>query len=387
MNSLQKKIKVAQVIYDWQIGGTSSVVQQLIEERNCDVEMSVIILSDPDYKFENEASLKEHRLNYLSSSKFSLPAVLSEQFFVRKAVKIAAQQIHAICIKEEFDILHFHTHPRDLQIGKHLLKYSKKLSLVFTDHSWRISKDEYARIQGKILSIIYRNLYKVCNSIFVSKAAYEWALKIKLIESGKKNVYIENSIRLSSFKQKTDYLLREKTYIVYVSRISAAKGHFFLIKVAALLVHKYQVKNFEFVIIGPGELTEQLQATITDHNLGAYFQLRGPLQNVPSLLAQFDMAVFPSEREGLPVALLEKMAAGLPVVASDIPEIKNVIRHSDEALIYPLNNAEACAEQLYRLIHDQQLREKTGMAAREAVKERYSMPLLERYLAFYKGLA
>ena len=379
------KLKIAHVTYSLPIGGVTNVIRQLLERKSEDAEQILILLSNTEDIPADFAGIKIYHLNYHLPEEYTLSGFAKLWLQPNKYYGEVVSRLKEIQEQEQFDIYHFHGIPKDLPVGK-LLQQACKVKLVYTDHLMRISKEEQG-VKTKLLSFIYKQFYKPYNVIFVSQAIYSRAKQLGFINISNKNEVIENSIDAGKVTLKNAYTIADKINIVYVSRISTVKGHFSLLPVAELLINKYKLSNFRFVLIGPGELAEQLQKEITARNLDRYFQLRGPLQNVPALLAEFDMAIFPSEREGLPVALLEKMAAGLPVVASDIPEIKNVIRNSGEALIYPLNNAEACAEQLYRLIEDPQLREKTGIAARQAVKERYSTPLLERYLVFYKGLA
>ena len=380
-----KKLKIAHVTYSLTIGGVTNVIKQLLEKKDGDTEQLLILLSSAEEIPAELRNIKVYQLNYALPEEYTLSGFAKLWLQPQQYYGEIANKLKEIQAQEQFDIYHFHGIPKDLPVGK-LLQKVTKIQLVYTDHLMRISNEERG-IKTKLLSFIYKQFYKPYNVIFVSQAIYNRAKQLCFINTSNKNEVIENSIDTNKVVVKKEYTIADKTNIVYVSRISAVKGHFSLLAVAEILINKYKYSNFRFILIGPGELTGQLQKEITDRNLDAYFQLKGPLQDVPSLLAEFDIAVFPSEREGLPVALLEKMAAGLPLVASDIPEIKNVVKDSSEALLYPLNNAEACADQLYRLIQDEQLREKTGRAARQAVKERYSQPLLERYLAFYKGLA
>lgn len=380
-----KKLKIAHVTYSLTIGGVTNVIRQLLERKSEDAEQILVLLSTTEEIPADLAGIKTYRLNYNLPEEYTLSGFAKLWLQPKKYYGEVVSRLKEIQEQEQFDIYHFHGIPKDLPIGK-ILQETSKIKLVYTDHLMRISNEERG-VKTKLLSFIYKQFYKSYNVIFVSQAIYNRAKQLGFVNASNKNEVIENSIDAAKVVVKKTYTIADKINIVYVSRISAVKGHFSLLPVAELLVNKYKLSNFRFVLIGPGELTEQLQAAITSRNLDTYFQLRGPLQNVPALLGEFDIAVFPSEREGLPVALLEKMAAGLPVVASDIPEIKNVIKNTGEALIYPLNNAEACAEELYKLIQSPDLREKTGAAARQAVKERYSTPLLERYLAFYKGLA
>lgn len=379
-------MKVAHVTYNLAIGGVTNVIHQLTERESDGLEQILILLMDADCLPADLHHIKIYKLNYALAGKFSLKGFIGIWLRPSRYFSEIVKKLQKIHEKEKFDVYHFHGLPKDLQIGSLLKRRTPGLKLVYTDHLMRITSGEYGCLRTKALAFLYRRFYKPYNIIFVSQTIADAASSFGFINHALKFKIIENSVNLAGSKVKSDYTLSGKTSIVFVSRISAVKGHFLLPTVAELLINKHQYRNFEFVLIGPGELTDKLKTEIAARKLDSCFRILGPMQNVPELLPGFDIAVFPSEREGLPIALLEKMAAGLPVVASDIPEIKNVIQHPDEAQLFPVNDSEACAAQLMRLVQDQSLREKTGAAARKAVEERYAEPLATRYAAFYNSL-
>lgn len=383
---MAEKIKVAHVAYDLQIGGVTNILNQLLQNPIAGFEQILILLSQTEVIPAGFQNIKTYRLQNPLTEQFSLKGFADIWLRPGKHYNEVVNKLKEIHEQEKFDVYHFHGLPKDLPIGTLLKSRTPGLKLVYTDHLMRITTGEYGGLRTKALAFLYRRFYNHYNVIFVSQTIADAAIFFGFINPARKSRIIENSVNLAGSKVKSDYALSGKTSIVYVSRISAVKGHFLLPTVAELLINKHQYRSFEFVLIGPGELTDKLKAEIKARGLDDYFRVQGPMQNVPDLLPAFDMAVFPSEREGLPVALLEKMAAGLSVVASAIPEIKNVIRHPDEALLFPVNDPEACAAQLMRLVQDPSLRERTGAAARKAVEERYAEPLASRYAAFYNSL-
>lgn len=382
-----KKVKVAHVIYNLTIGGVTNIIKQLITAQPESIEQILILLCDEGDKlpdgFENQ---KVYRLQCQLPETYTINHFFRIWLRPEKYFGKVVQKLNEIFEKEHFDIYHFHGIPKDLPAGTLLQRRHKEIQLVYTDHLMRIVKGEYSSLNSRLLAFIYSRFYKSYNVIFVSKAIADTASALGFVNRKRKNSVIENAIDVKSIPVKSDYAIPGKASIVYVSRISAVKGHFLLLPVAELLISKYHCSNFEFTIIGPGELTAQLEEEIKKRNLSTYFNIAGPMQNVPSFLYKYDIAVFPSEREGLPVALLEKMAAGLPVVASSIPEITNVIQNDDEALIFSNKNADDCAAFLFNLLTDEGLRRRTGIAARKAAESRYSTPLHEKYNAFYKTL-
>lgn len=383
---MSKPFKVAHFAYGLSIGGVTNILKQLVNGQSDEVEQIVILLSEAEEPNADFSHIKIYSLNQSLAEEYTLKGFFKIWLNPGKYHNNVVAAIAKIYEEEKFDIFHFHGIPKDLPIGKLLKKGIPAIKLVYTDHMLRITTEENESIKGKMLAMLYKQFYKPYHTIFVSKTSYTTARSIGFIKEGNQHTFIENSINTSCIVQKKDYTIPRKARIVYLSRITAVKGHFLLIDVVKKILQKDESANFEFVLIGPGELTEKLKAAIKENSLTDYFTFLGPRNDISELLYTYDLAVFPSESEGLPIALLEKMAAGLPVAASGIPGIKNVIQKQDEALLFPVNDAEACASIILQLMGDQKLRKDTGEAARKAVVERYSGSLLDKYIEFYRQI-
>ena len=110
------------------------------------------------------------------------------------------------------------------------------------------------------------------------------------------------------------------------------------------------------------------------------------LHSTDNELRKSAIGVFPSHQEGMPLALLEMMATGLPVVASNIPEIATIITDGYDGLLFEVGNVDDLAEKLQRVLSDETLRKKLGENARKTVLEKYATPLSKSYGEFYKNL-
>lgn len=97
-------------------------------------------------------------------------------------------------------------------------------------------------------------------------------------------------------------------------------------------------------------------------------------------LAGLDVVALPSHHEGCPIALLEAMALGRPVVASDIPGVREALL-PDAGLLFPYGDVAALANAVERLVHDAQLRETLGARARAIAQERYDVRLMQQRVA------
>ena len=131
---------------------------------------------------------------------------------------------------------------------------------------------------------------------------------------------------------------------------------------------------------GVGELTEALQALAQELGVAGRVRFLGFRRDVAALLAASDVFLFPSFQEGLPVSLMEAMAAGLPCVVSRVRGNADLIASGDGGFLRAPNDAEGFAEDIRTLLTDPALREAMGERNREVIT-RYSLPEVSRRMA------
>jgi glycosyltransferase involved in cell wall biosynthesis len=160
-------------------------------------------------------------------------------------------------------------------------------------------------------------------------------------------------------------------HLLSVGRLAPEKGHRHLL--AAVRYLRDRTLDVRLEVVGEGAERRRLEHDMARLELGRAVQLRGALseQQVWERYRRADMFVLPSLREGLGVVLLEAMAAGLPVVASDLPGVREAVEHERSALLVPPGDATALAEAIRRLMGDADLRARLGAAARATIEERF----------------
>jgi glycosyltransferase involved in cell wall biosynthesis len=136
-----------------------------------------------------------------------------------------------------------------------------------------------------------------------------------------------------------------------------------LVEAAALLSPEFP--DLTVLIAGTGPEEQRLRSLIRERGLEGTVRLVGFRRNVADVLASVDVAVFSSDREGSPLAVMESMAAGKPIVATRVGGIPALVKHEQHALLAPRRDASALAEAVTRLLRDRELRERLGRNARE----------------------
>jgi glycosyltransferase involved in cell wall biosynthesis len=172
--------------------------------------------------------------------------------------------------------------------------------------------------------------------------------------------------------------------IVSVGRLSSEKGHVDLLEALALV--QSAGKAFHAVFVGDGIARDQIEAARCRLGLEHRVTLAGLQHDVRPYYAMAQMAVMASHSEGSPNALLEAMAAGLPIVATRVGGIPEIASHEESALLVEARRPAALAQAIERLLTDAALRAKLSARARKVV-ENYSPEAYRRSLtAIYQRL-
>lgn len=175
-----------------------------------------------------------------------------------------------------------------------------------------------------------------------------------------------------------------KPIVVTVGRFSRAKGYEDMIQAFKLLQEK-EIKP-TLLMVGAGSLFDSIKEQIENSNLSRSVVLAGERTDVPQLLASSDVFVSSSHREGLPLAVLEAMMAGLPVVATSVGDIPSVVT-SDTGVLVPPHQPEKLAAALEGLLKNPEKRKAMGRAAQERAWSEYSVDAwMKKHLALYQEI-
>lgn len=175
--------------------------------------------------------------------------------------------------------------------------------------------------------------------------------------------------------------------VATVGRLSAQKGYRFLLSALAQLIAEDPATPAQLVLLGDGELRQELENQAQAEGIAKHVVFAGFRSDVAAVLRAVDIVVFSSLYEGLPIALLEAMAAGCCLVVTDIPGNLDAVRHEDEALVVPAGKSGPLARALARLITDTGLRTALGAGARRRFEQSFTAAaMVGRYERLYRSL-
>lgn len=199
----------------------------------------------------------------------------------------------------------------------------------------------------------------------------------------RRTVVIHNGVRDCARSARAG--TQDRLVVGALGRLTRRKGIHLLLDAAVRLHTTHPQVHFQ--VAGEGELEADLAARLAAEGLESAFELCGPLKDVSGFLAGLDLFVLPSLDECLPLAVLEAMSAGLPVLASDVGGVSEAIQHDQTGWLTPANDVGALTGALALLLDDAALRARLGAAARQSYVTRFTLvAMTERYRALYRQL-
>lgn len=261
-----------------------------------------------------------------------------------------AKTLRHFLFKHDIKILHTHDYKADFYAR--LATFNSNIKRVATIHPW-------LGVDQQITAKFYAALDKQVLRSFHRLVAISTEMHAQLVQDGlpiSKLITIENGIDLCRFtlninQNEARQQLRlplGTTVIGTIGRLSEEKGHALLLRAAQLLVADFP--DLTIMVLGDGPLRQQLSKEVEALNLQKHVVFTGVCSDIPKALTAMDIFALPSFTEGLPMTLLEAMAARKPIVASAVGSIPRLIRNQENGLTVQPHDAQALYEALAYLI-------------------------------------
>ncbi|MEP2937371.1 MAG: glycosyltransferase family 4 protein [Gilvibacter sp.] len=302
------------------------------------------------------------------------------------------KRVRKVIRSQDFEIIHTHT-PTGGMIGRMAARLEKHPK-VFHTTAGLYFHENMSALKYKFFSGIERYLTAKTQVLFSPN--YDdmetcKALNIKPIHTlaycGPAGVYLDRfptdkkAALTAQFKQQNG--LEEDTMLVaLVARMEREKGYIEFLDVVKKL--KDNGKKIVGVSIGEGRDSEIIKEHARTHNIENVLFL-GYQSGVPDLMQAFDVLLFPSYREGLPIVTLEAMAAQVPVVAYNIRGCRESIVHDKTGFLVTFGDTNALFESTNKLLEDDSLRTLMGKDGRARVAQHFTREMhTKRQLPYYE---
>jgi glycosyltransferase involved in cell wall biosynthesis len=277
----------------------------------------------------------------------------------------AVQQIEEYIQTEAIDVVHTHGYKADLY--GFLAAWRSGKPVVATCHNW---------VGGTTALGIYNHLDRLALKKFSALAAVSDEVAQRLLDSGvpaDKIRTIANGIDVQSFEHGHPLpalsFMGEKV-VGMVARLDLQKGFEYLLRAVRELCNT--MNGFKVVIVGEGPDRPAIEAMVQEYGLQSSVVLAGQQSDMPGVYAAMDIFVLPSLNEGLPMTILEAMAASKPVVATRVGAIPKVINDGENGLLINPRNSEALRNALASLLSDPNKCRRMGEKAHGWVSRNYT---------------
>ncbi len=261
-----------------------------------------------------------------------------------------------------FDVVHFNT-PRPLLAGGIACWLSRVPGVV-------VSRRVNFPLSSWLSSLKYNHLV---DRVFTVSASIRETLIRNGVSAGRVSVVYEG-VDLDWFDQqmtRLDVQRRGRTLVGTVAHLSSEKGHGPLLRAIAEL--KDRCAGALLLIVGDGELRGELEETVLDLGISDQVKFLGFRSDVEGLVKWLDIFCLPSLSEGLSSAILAAMAARLPVVATSVGGIPELVQDGVTGRLVAPNRPHELAVALETLLNDPVLRERMGRSGRQRVESHFTL--------------
>jgi glycosyltransferase involved in cell wall biosynthesis len=306
------------------------------------------------------------------------PGIVRPWRFMRYGMR-AVRAIMGLCRSEGVDVVQCHLSDAEF-LGITAAALSRTPVIITTLHGPQMLPNRpWWSGRSMLRRIVTRLLYCCVDHIVAVSAEVAEQAHRQLRAPLSKITTIINRIDTDSYAASTDTTAVKKSLglgphsraITTVARLELLKGHTCLLSALAMLAkHRGDVY---LLLLGDGSCHVQLEAQCRASGLEGRVQFLGTRDDVRQILGASDIFAFPSFAEGTSLALMEAMASGLPIVASDIPGNRTLLEHGENALLVPPGDTAALASALGRLLDNPAQAQALGAEARAFVREHFDI--------------
>ncbi len=289
----------------------------------------------------------------------------------------AAYALWGIIRKGGYSLVHAHS-AKAGAVGR-LAARLARVPAAYTPHAW-----SFLAAEGGFERVVYAAVERLLapftrRIICVSTGEMELGRQVARANPGKLRL-VPNGIAAPPPIRARD---EGEVVVGSVCRLTRQKGVAYLVR-AAEAVRRERGSSVRFSAAGGGPDLERLEAEIGGRGLKGAFELVGVVEEPWDYLSSLDVFVLPSLWEGMPFVLLEAMGAGLPVVATDVGGVRDVIPDDAFGTVVPPADADALKAAILRYVDNPKLRSSVGTAARERILHEFSRKqMIEGNLGVY----
>lgn len=281
---------------------------------------------------------------------------------------------------KKYDIVHVHLFPSLYWVAIAKMISLSKVKLIFTEHN--TSNNRMNKFIWRLLdNCIYSKYSKITSITEEVQTAIKNHLQFR-----NRHLFsvIQNGVNLSSFEYLTIQKYKninegEKIIIVQISSFRKQKDQRTLIKALTFLP-----ANVILNLVGDGKLKLDCENLAADLGLTERVNFLGIRSDIPQLLVESDIVVLSSHYEGFGLAAVEGMAAGKPLIASDVPGLNSVVKGA--GLLFPVGDEKSLADQIQKILSDKEYYLQVANACKKRAENFDINIMVDKYIDLYKSI-
>lgn len=361
-------MKIAHVIFSLSPGGAEILVKNIVLNSSTEHRIEVwAVGTSPDMIFEDSYynELTSHGISVVRFNKVPHKNRIRIVTELRKAIK-----------QRKPDIIH--THSEIITIYAILASFGLNKTLIETIHNTVIT-----------YPFLHRFIIKHFLKKYVAISQNTFNLIRSVIRVPKEKIeIIFNGIDIRKFQVNTRIIRNQVNKIIAIGRLDEQKDHMTLLKAYALLRNKLEKEKIPapvLMIVGVGILRSKLEQFINENQLTDNVILTGARSDIPVLLDNSDLWVMSSKWEGMSIALLEALASGIPIIATDVGSNNEVISHGQNGSLVPKEDPDILANEMFMLINEKCIRQKYSANALKSIEEFNILKCAAKYNSLYSS--
>jgi len=259
-------------------------------------------------------------------------------------------------------------------LGRLAGKYSQT-PCIFTAHGWSFTTGIPQPYRA-----IYRMLEKATASLadkIICVSDYDRTIGIKAGMNPSQLLTVHNGMQDISSNLYADSIQSQPVKVAMIARFDRQKDH-------TTLIEAFKDLDAELILIGDGPNMLNIQQQVEKLNISKKVQFLGFREDIAQILAEVQIFALISNWEGLPCTIIEAMRAGLPVVASDVGGVKEIVIDSQTGYVVPRGDAATISSKLAHLINNESARTSMGILARQKYESELTFKhMYDKTIAIY----
>lgn len=346
-------MKIVYVITQGTWGGAQSHVYSLLKDQTLKKNEIWLITG-------NRGRLTEQVTNYLPNVKLIILKSIRRDILPVDDLK-AVFQLRKIIKSIRPDIVHLHSSKAGT-VGR--LAAFHIVPVIYTVHGWAFTPGT-SKKRAMVAVIVERLLQSATTKyICVSKFDYDIGRQKQLMNAKHPGIVIHNGVLAEKINNKKKN--NEKFVISMAARFENPKRQDLLIKSIAAVPHR---DNIKLILLGDGPLIEACKKLVEDLNIQNLVKFKGSVSDVQAYYEVSDVVVLISDHEGLPISLVEGLATGRPIIASDVGGNRELIEGNGYLVS---NSIKSIAKAINNLKNDKNIRQKMSLKSKKMFNEEFT---------------